>query len=462
MSIEDRAREILGLQQLEQEQRFLSMRVEYLWRAEGFAPVVPFHGSIFVPMGPSIDMGVLRESLLTVMRRHDVLHSRLAISGNRPVQRVDALNAPDLDVTDVSRSEILAHREGGPASALSEFVDAPINLLAESGFRCRVFRDEDNNCTLGIVLHHYFGDGWSSQILRREIAAAYSAIAQKLSPELGDTTQYAQYAFSQRQSLSRTLATHLAYWRQRLEKSPPSKLPYDHVRDTNKMGRIYFGIGEELSADLAAMARSQRLSAFVIYLAALQMLLAHWSGERKVITAVNTADRIRPQFQNTVGYLIASVPVYTEIADDWKLSDLLSAVAKTFYDAYAHRDLSYDLYDEIFAPPQPFCTTLFNFIPLQEKISAARNQSSAPPFAGIVAGPPIQRVRVHREIYFCLVELPRGMIGKIYYNMDFFAPKTIHGLVARFNGILEKMAADPKCGVDEILQAARRPTASEI
>ena len=179
MPMENRAREILGLDQPEQDRQFLSMRIENLWRAEGFAPVVPFSGSIFVPLGPSVDLGILRDSLLTVMRRHDVLHSRLALSGNRPIQLVEEVKEPDLDIVDVPRAVIQAHREGGAPSALTEFVDAPINLLTEPGFRCRLFRDEDGNITLGILLHHYFGDGWSSQILRREISAVYSALAQK-------------------------------------------------------------------------------------------------------------------------------------------------------------------------------------------------------------------------------------------------------------------------------------------
>src|SRR4051812_46399900 len=106
MPMENRARAILGLDQPGQEQRFLSMRIENLWRAEGFAPVVPFSGSIFVPLGPSLDLGILRDSLMTVMRRHDVLHSRLAVSGNRPVLLVEDVKAPDLEIVDLPRAAI--------------------------------------------------------------------------------------------------------------------------------------------------------------------------------------------------------------------------------------------------------------------------------------------------------------------------------------------------------------------
>jgi len=70
---------------------------------------------------------------------------------------------------------------------------------------------------------------------------------------------------------------------------------------------------------------------FAIYLAALQLLIARWSGENKVATAVNTADRVKPQFQNIVGYLIASVPVYTEIQDNWTLNELFFHGGQEFF-----------------------------------------------------------------------------------------------------------------------------------
>jgi hypothetical protein len=442
MQLERRAREMLGLD--DQEPRRLSMRIENLWRMEGFAPVVPFNGSIFAPLGREVELDILRESLVHVLERHQVLHSRLALEEDRAILVPEAVKAPDLRMTDVPRAVIAAHREGGPASPLMEFVETPVRLTGESGFASRLFRDEEGNVTLGLMLHHYFGDGWSSQVLRREITAAYAALKEGKRPELPAAAQYADYALAQRQALAANLETHLSYWRGKLEKTPSLKLPYDHVRDTNQMGRLYFGIGEDVSARLQAMAQAKRVSIFVVYLAALHLLLARWCGTKHAITAVNTADRVKPQFLNIVGYLIASLPIISEIEENSDLGSFLSALARSFYDAYGHRDLSYDLYDRICEPPRPFCTTLFNFIPLQEKLSAAKSQSAAAPPDVIVPGPDIQRVRVHREIYFCLVEMPRGLVGKVYYNLDFFDQATFEGLIARFKQILESMAAGPE------------------
>jgi hypothetical protein len=448
MDLEQRAREMLGLESAVP--RRLSMRIEYLWRAESFAPVVPFGGSIFLPLGRDVNLDLLRESLMLVMARHEVLRSRLAHEGDHAVLAPDVIKPPDLAIVDVPRAVIAAHREGGTASALSEFVETQVHLTSESGFRTRLFRDEDGDIVLGLMLHHYFGDGWSSQVLRREIATTYAALKASKLPEFAPAASYAEYAVAQRQALNANLENHLGYWRAKLEKRPSLKLPYDHVRDTNQMGRIFFGLSEDTATRLTEIAQARRISVFVIYLAALHLLLARWCGTKHAVTAVNTADRVKPQFLNTVGYLIASLPIASGIDENLELGAFLSAMAKNFYDAYGHRDLSYDLYDAVCQPPGPFCTTLFNFIPLQEKLSAVKSQTAAPPPTEIFDGPPIPRVRVHREIYFCLVEMPRGMVGKVYYNLDFFSRETFVNLITRFGRILEKMSESPETKLAEI------------
>ncbi len=139
------------------------MRVEYLWREEGFAAAVPFHGSGFIQWGPKLDQGLLRDAVAFVISLHEVLHAHLQVDGGRALLVTDEVKTPDLEIVDVSRAEMLSHWEGGGRSALREFVEKPINLLAEPAFRCRLFRDEDGNFTLGTVLHHYFSDGWSAK-----------------------------------------------------------------------------------------------------------------------------------------------------------------------------------------------------------------------------------------------------------------------------------------------------------
>ena len=53
---ESRARDILGLNDLEQWPQALPIRVERMWRAENFSPNVPYTGAILIPMEAAPDL----------------------------------------------------------------------------------------------------------------------------------------------------------------------------------------------------------------------------------------------------------------------------------------------------------------------------------------------------------------------------------------------------------------------
>ena len=144
-----------------------------------------------------------------------------------------------LETTDVPQSE-LADNSPDQKSAVSEFTQGAMDLYAQEGFQCRAFRDEQRNVTLGFLAHGFFADAWSSQILFREVRAAYAALAKREQRSIQPGSQFAEYALAQRRSLDRDLASHLSYWHGKLEDMPPSRLPYDHHKDTGRRGRSYF------------------------------------------------------------------------------------------------------------------------------------------------------------------------------------------------------------------------------
>ncbi len=190
-------------------------------------------------------------------------------------------------------------------------------------------------------------------------------------PELPRSGQYTEYALAQRQSLANNLTKLLSYWRCQLEDLPPLCLPRDHKAETGEEGRIFFAFEDNLLLQLRNIATTSRISLSAVILAAFQLSLGAWCRSNDVVTAVNCADRVKPQFLDAVGYLIASVPVRSVLDPRATFANFLRNVGRAFYDAFAHRDLSYDLYDDIFSPAQPFCPVLFNFIPCSQRLSKA-------------------------------------------------------------------------------------------
>jgi hypothetical protein len=446
--IEIRARAILGLRDLEEAPLALPIRVERMWRAESFAPNVPYTGSILIPMGRAPDTGAWREAIATVARRHEALHSRLAVVNDRAIMVPGDPEIADLDMVKVSRSDI--ENLGRQASALSEFFGTPIQLFEEMGFSCRTFQDEDENVTLGILMHHYFGDAWSSQIMRREIETAQAAITRRAVPELPPVAQYSEYALSQRRFLAKDLPTQLGYWHQRLASARPAALPFDSNDDSSRLGRAAFSVPVETLEKLALLSRNERVSLPMICLAAFQLTLGQWCGQRHALTAVTSADRMKPQFRGTIGRLMSGIPLYSDFSEDQPIRVFLATLAKEFYSTLAHRDLAFEQYDEIYSPPAPFCTTRFNFIPHQPDFSAGGTGAGRPEFTGILKLTNIPKAATYRDLHFLLMQYPDGLVGRVIYNLNFSFEK-IESFIVILGRVLNKIADNPDGKLSELL-----------
>jgi hypothetical protein len=454
-ALESRAREVLGLDDLESVPNALAARAEQLWRSDGFATSVPFTNAMFVPMGPSADTGMLYEAVAMVVRRHEALRTRLALQGNRAIQIAEDWKASGIEMVDVLQSE-LTDNQPDRKSAVSEFTQGPMDLYAQDGFRCRAFRDENRNVTLGFLAHGFFSDAWSSQLLFREVRAAYAALRDRETAIFKPALQFTEYAQAQRHSLDRDLPSHMAYWHQKLKDMPVSRLPYDHQKEEGRRGRSYFFLDSEVAARLTGISQVNRVSLTLVLMAIYQLSLARWSGQTEILSAAYTADRIRPEFQNTIGFLVTNMPVRARFNPGDGFLPFLRDFAKEFYGSYAHRELSCELYDAIFSPAGPFCATVFNFVPLQKNFFDSELHA-VPSFDGTLIGPDASRPSIYREIYLGLAQYPNGILGKLFYNADRFTPGGMENFIQHCRTVVKRVTADPGVKLRELIGTTPSP-----
>jgi hypothetical protein len=445
-SFEASARQTLALAQTGT--HFFPMRVEQIWRAElarsGRAPKIPFDIPYAKWLGDTLDIEILRQSIRIAVRRHDALHSKLAVVDGRPVQAIQDAELVDLRVEAIGGTD----RDAALQQAMAALGRPAIDLASETGFRCRIFRHDGGGVALGVVWHHYFCDHWSVKLLLQEVEACYRALASGETPPLAEIqNQYGDYAARQRLSLSRGLEDNLNHWRQVLADAPAARLPYDHRHDTRNMAPLHFHIAGEVAWRLKSRARALRIGFFSMLFSAYQLALARWSGADCVTGAVSVADRFDAQFSATLGYLITALAISSPIDRAMTADCFTQAVSRRLADAYSYRNLSYELYEAIFSPPRPFCPTLFNFIALE---SLAADQGQPETGLRLSAGPPFPRKPHHRELYFELVEFSRGLRGRIFYNTDFFTAETVEKFIRHYAAILERMAAHPETKIGEL------------
>jgi hypothetical protein len=199
-----------------------------------------------------------------------------------------------------------------------------------------------------MTMHHIVSDGWSMNVLTRELGALYEAFAAGRGSPLGAlAVQYADYALWQRGWLEgEELERQLGYWRERLSGAPAAlELPVDHPRPATPSHRGAthgVSLSAALSERLAALSREEGATLFMTLLAAFQALLARWSGSDDIVVGSPIAGRTHSQTEGLIGFFVNMLALRSRIDGRQSFRQLLAAVRQATLEAYAHQDAPFE------------------------------------------------------------------------------------------------------------------------
>jgi Condensation domain len=212
-------------------------------------------------------------------------------------------------------------------------------------------------------------DGWSMEILIREIGALYQAyLLGQESPLSELPIQYADYAKWQRQYLTdKVLEKHLAYWKKQLSGPLPAlDLPAAHARPlvpSYRGANKSFSLSAELSAALKSLSRQEGVTLYMTLLAAFKTLLYGYTAQEDIIIGTPVANRNRAEIEPLIGFFINMLPMRTDLSGNPRFRELLKQVKDVVLDGYAHQDLPFEeLIKEIRPERSTMEMPLFNVV----------------------------------------------------------------------------------------------------
>ena len=293
----------------------LSYAQERLWFLDQFEPgSASYNLPGAVRLIGALDVTVLKQSLNEIIRRHEILRTTFGMVDGRPEQLITP--TLDLDITVVDLGDLAEDaRELKIRQYLEQDAQLPFDLTQGPLVRASLL-------SLGVsklwgatehillfTLHHIVSDGWSTAILIREFTALYQTYkAGQFSPLPELTLQYADYAIWQREWLQgERLAQQLNYWKQHLAGAPAVvELPIDRPRPVIQSYRgatLHFTIPQTVTAQLKELGRRQDATLFMVLLAAFNILLARYSGQRDLCVGTPIANRNRLEIEGLIGFL---------------------------------------------------------------------------------------------------------------------------------------------------------------
>jgi amino acid adenylation domain-containing protein/non-ribosomal peptide synthase protein (TIGR01720 family) len=265
--------------------------------------------------GP-VDLDGLRRAWETVLARHTILRSAFEWEGlDEPRQVVrDEVTLPFI-VLDWS-SEASSDQQSALDELLAEDRVRGFDVAVAPLVRITVARLGEERHAVLWTFHHLLLDGWSAQVVLREVFACYSAGLTGREAALAEPTDYVRY-MEWLAGQSRTAAQQ--YWRTRLAGfTEPTPLGVDQVTGDTGFADFAAALDMDLSSRIREFAREQRITANTVVHAAYGLLLARYSGLGDVVFGSTVSGRpaALAGVESMVGLFINTLPVRVVIPPD--------------------------------------------------------------------------------------------------------------------------------------------------
>ncbi|MEV6548587.1 amino acid adenylation domain-containing protein [Streptomyces sp. NPDC051597] len=403
-----------------------------------------YHEPVALRLRGPLDADHLVRALRRTVERHAALRTTIGTAAGQPVQRVappataETFPLVGRDLSGSSASEL----EG----ALQELAVEPFDLRRGPLIRAHLLKVAADDHVLVLVLHHIVFDGWSMDVLFRDLTAFHDEAATGVPAAL--PTLPSQPPRPPRPPVGDPDAEHRtreqrAYWERQLEGAPPvTRLPVG--RPTGRQGtvRCPFTVPAASAARLRELAAEEGATPFMVLLAAFTALVHRGSGTRDIVVGTLLAGRDSPDTTDLIGLFTHTVPLRTRVPEGTTFRDLVRRVRETVLGAVAAQDVPFEHIVAHLGPPRDARhNPVFQMVFCQGGASAP-----APRLHGLGVTPVEVAVPCAKFDVTVMVEEDRhgGHTVDLAYDLALYDETTAHRHTAAFRALLETFADRPE------------------
>jgi amino acid adenylation domain-containing protein len=424
---------------------FAQERLWFLDQLEGSAPL--YNVLVILPFPVSANVAALERALTEVVRRHEALRTIFTSIGGVPYQVVLPVSSVALSRVDISVFDE-AQRLSEARSLSENELRRPFDLATGPLFRPTLVTLGRLGHWLLLSMHHIIVDGWSVNILVREIQEIFDALCHERPLPPDPEVQYLDFARWQRRYLKgQAIDRHLAYWRSVLAgASPVLELPTDRVRpavESHRGAVLKFDLTPDVASALRALARSAHTTLFCVFVAAFKILLARLSGSDDIVLGTPVANRTRVEIEPLIGLFANTLVLRTNLSGEPNFFELLDRVTAVVRGATEHQDLPFERLVEALQPVRSLShnplfqimivfhdTTRHGASELQESASSSAAQAT-----------PLTSGTAKFDLTLSLADTGNSVSGAFEYNTDLFDAETVTAFISQFSRLLSSIAA---------------------
>ena len=431
----------------------LSFAQQRLWFLEQLQPgSSTYHIPTAVRLTGTLNVEVLQQVINTIIQRHEVLRTNFKTVDEELIQVISPRKELVIHPINLQLIPKLEQETKVKEIAIQE-AQKPFKLEQDLLLRVTLLELEATEKVILLTMHHIISDGWSMEVLVKEIATLYAALSQNIPSLLKPLPiQYADFAVWQRQWLQgEVLATQLGYWKQQLgDTLPVIQLPTDFPRSRVQSFRgdtVSFKLSSEISDKLRSIAKAENATLFMTLLAAFKVLLYRYTGQADIVVGSPIANRNRAELEGLIGFFVNTLVLRTDLRNNPTFEEVLQRVRQVTWDGYDHQDLPFEkLVEELHPERDLSYNPLFQIKFRLENPPAEKIEIPGLTLSSLGQINKSAKLDLSLDMY----ETPDGLVGGFEYNLDLFAETTIKRMVGHFCTLLEGIANQPTQRIGEL------------
>lgn len=419
-----------------------------LWVIDQFEEARGAYNMPYVFEVADLDLTAFQKAVNALVERHDILRTTFVLADSVPVQKIwdTGWTMPDTQYIDLRTQQDIPKVV---SAYLKQDAWKPFDLQEGPLLRFSVLQTSDNHFSIVLNQHHIISDGWSMNIIIRDLTQLYMAFYEGVQSGLPALPiQYKDYVLWQQNQLNMgkwDQSRH--YWLKQLKgQLPVLQLPSDHPRPATKRyegAEMTFTLEKDLLRGFQRVCMENGATLFMGFMALSCILLYRYTSQSDLVIGTPIAGRDRLELEDQLGFYINTLALRIPFDGKDTFLTVLSKVKEATLGAYEHQHYPFDrLVDELELERDLSRTPLFDVMVLQ--------QTTEEEMGDIKDVQNRTEVISKFDLTFSFIESSNTITGSITYSIHLFKPERIARMARHLKQLVKKVIEGPGQAVQSI------------
>ncbi|MGE5400587.1 MAG: amino acid adenylation domain-containing protein, partial [Ignavibacteriales bacterium] len=423
----------------------LSSAQKRLWFLDKLEPDSPFYNiSAAVKLTGYLDPIALENSFNELIHRHEILRTYFIDESGNPSQVIVPSANIRLNIADITGTDGDEIKNNLNKKILEE-VRTPFDLSKAPLLRCVLLRVDETQHILLLTMHHIISDGWSMNIVIREMSELYKKYALGVESDLAPLPiQYADYAAWHNNWIqSDEIRSSREYWIEKLKgcneflelpilKQRPAVQSFHGLKKN-------FTVDRQLYYELKKISRKENSTLFVVLLTGYLALLHSYTRQEEINIGTPVANRNNSAIENLIGFFVNILVLRNNLAGNPTYEELLHRVKEVVIEAFNHQEIPFEvLVDELKVDRSLDHSPLFQTVFVFQ--NTPKEHLALPGLE--IESAEIDTQTAKYDLTVSMTESEPVINASIEYNTDLFSPEFIDSFIHHFINVLNDITSN--------------------